>query len=103
MFQDMFLCPSKHVDKKRRRQQSSFLELFTNGIQGVFSMKKIKEPRMTNDSSIIWYVSTYLVLICIHIILQSNQVFQCFTWLIFGVLHRHVSLTVNIWHLHIFE
>ena len=54
MFQDldMFLCPSKHVDKKRRRQQSSFLE-FTNGIQGVFSMKKIKEPRMTNDSSII--------------------------------------------------
>ena len=55
MFQDleMFLCPSKHVDKKRRRQQSSFLELFTNGIQGVFSMKKIKEPRMTNDSSII--------------------------------------------------
>ena len=51
MFQDMFLCPSKHVDKKRRRQQSSFLELFTNGIQGVFSMKKIKEPRMTNDAS----------------------------------------------------
>ena len=59
MFQDMFLCPSKHVDKKRRRQQSSFLE-FTNGIQGVFSMKKIKEPRMINDSSIIWYVPTYL-------------------------------------------
>ena len=48
----MFLCPSKHVDKKRRRQQSSFLE-FTNGIQGVFSMKKIKEPRMTNDSSVV--------------------------------------------------
>ena len=68
MFQDMFLCPSKHVDKKRRRQQSSFLELFTNGIQGVFSMKKIKEPRMTNDSSIIWYVPTYLVYVHTYIL-----------------------------------
>ena len=65
----MFLCPSKHVDKKRRRrQQSSFLELFTNGIQGVFSMKKIKEPRMTNDSSIIWYVHTYLVYVHTYIL-----------------------------------
>ena len=38
------------VSFEAQKTSFTFLE-FTNGIQGVFSMKKIKEPRMTNDAS----------------------------------------------------